>query len=137
MTVAINGTNPQDLLVRRGDTLALYAYRLGNISGIDDLWFTVKRRLDDDDDEAELQVSVDGGLLVIDGATATTPANGSITVVDAAVGNLTVDVAAVEIAKLHGNYVGYWDIQTIDGAVVETLVYGNIRIYGDVTRSTS
>lgn len=130
----INGTNKQDLQIRRGDTLEILAYRLGDLSAIDDMWFTVKRRLADTDTESQIQISLDAGLLAIDGAAATVAANGSITITDAAVGNLTIELAAEESAKLDGGYVGYWDIQTLTGDVVATTVYGNAMVIGDATR---
>lgn len=130
----INGTNKQDLQIRRGDTLEILAYRLGDLSAIDDMWFTLKRRLADTDTESQIQISLDAGLLAIDGAAATVAANGSITITNAAVGNLTIELAAEESAKLDGGYVGYWDIQTLTGDVVATTVYGNAMVIGDATR---
>jgi hypothetical protein len=118
----------------RGDTLDLDLVGLGNLAAADDLWFTVKKQLGDADAAAEIQISLDGGLLAIAGAAATTPANGSITITDAALGNITVALTAVEMAKLDIDFTGYWDIQSLAGATVTTLTRGNAQVLGDSTR---
>jgi len=120
----------------RGDTLAQTITGLGDLSLVDDLWFTVKKQdLNDLDATSEIQISLTGGLLAIAGATATTPANGSITInLPATQGSITVNLAAVEMAKLAIDFTGYWDIQKLTGAVVQTITRGNASVLGDVTR---
>jgi len=120
----------------RGDTLAQTITGLGDLSLVDDLWFTVKKQnLNDLDATSEIQISLTGGLLAIAGATATTPANGSIVInLPATQGSITVNLAAVEMAKLDIDFTGYWDIQKLTGVVVQTITRGNASVLGDVTR---
>jgi len=120
----------------RGDTLAQTITGLGDLTGIADLWFTVKKQdLNDLDATSEIQISLTGGLLAIAGATATTPANGSIVInLPATQGSITVNLAAVEMAKLDIDFTGYWDIQKLTGVVVQTITRGNASVLGDVTR---
>jgi len=122
-----------DLELQRGDTWAITMQRLGDVSGRDKLWFTLKDDKDDADTEALVQIEESAGLVYINGAPAGTPANGSITVTDAVRGNLTVGLAAVESAKLAdvGNL--YYDVQMLDDPVVTTLVHGRAVMVGDST----
>ena len=126
-----------DLDLQRGDTWSITFYRLGNISGRDKLWFTLKDDKDDTDATAWVQIEESAGLEYIAGAAASTSANGSIAVTDAALGNLTVTLAAVESAKLAdvGNL--YYGVQMLDDPVVTTMVSGRAVMMGDVTRETS
>ena len=124
----------QMLELQRGDTLDQDVVGLGDISTADDLWFTLKKQLSDSDASAEIQISLLGGLLAIAGATAGTPANGSITITDLVAGNITVALTAVEMAKLDVDFVGHWDVQSLTGVTVVTRTRGNARILGDSTR---
>jgi hypothetical protein len=120
----------------RGDTFAQTFTGLGDLTGITNLWFTVKKQdLNDIDAAAEIQISQTGGLLAIAGAPAATPANGSITInAPATAGSITVALAAVEMAKLDIDFTGYWDIQKLTGTTVVTITRGNASVLGDVTR---
>ena len=134
--MSIRGTAPnQNIIIRRGDILALYAYNLGSLATIDDLWFTIKRRPSDADTAAVLQVSLATGLLYVNGVAAGDPLDGSITVVSAGAGTILISVAAEEMASLYTVGIHDWDIQTLTGDVVETLTYGHAYIAGDATRS--
>ena len=126
-----------DLDLQRGDTWSITFYRLGDISGRDKLWFTLKDDKDDTDATAWVQIEESAGLEYIAGAVAGTSANGSIAVTNAVLGNLTVTLAAVESAKLAdvGNL--FYDIQMYDDPAVTTLVRGRAVMMGDVTRDTS
>jgi len=124
----------QKLELLRGDTLDLDIVGLGDLTTADDLWFTVKKQLSDVDAAAEIQISLGGGLLAIASSLATTPANGSIAITDLVAGNITIALAAVEMAKLDVDFVGYWDIQKLVGTVVTTLTRGNAQVLGDATR---
>jgi hypothetical protein len=125
------------LALQRGDTWSIVFYRLGNISGRDKLWFTLKDDKDDADATAWVRIEETVGLEYIDGGVADTPANGSITVTDAAAGDLTVALAAVESAKLDdvGNL--FYDVQMYDDPTVTTMVRGRAVVMGDVARVTS
>lgn len=125
-----------DLTLYRGDTWTQPIARLGNISGRDKLWITCKDDKDDADAAAIFKIEETAGLEVIVG-TAGTPANGSITVTDALVGNITVVLAAVEAAKIEATKQFWYDVQMLDGTVVTTLRSGYLMVTSDVTRVTS
>lgn len=118
----------------RGDTLDLDIAGLGDISGRDNLFFTVKVSLEDDDTESIIQIDEDNGLLYLEGAAAAVAANGSITVTDAAAGDITIVLAAAESDDLTPRGGLYYDIQMISGTTVQTLSMAGARISGDVTR---
>jgi len=123
--------------ILRGDTLIINITKLGNISERDEIWFTVKSDLDDTDATAQIQITETGGLLYIAGGTATEPLNGRITVLDATRGNIRILMSSSEAAKLSNDWLGYFDVQVQTGTNTATLRYGNAKILGDVTRSTT
>lgn len=124
-----------DIPILRGDTMDFDLSRLGNITGFTNIWFTVKDDKDLTDTGAIIQIDEDTGLLVINSATASVAANGSIVVTDAAQGNLTITLAAVEAQKLTLIGSAKYDIQWIDAAgIVATLVIGRASVIGDLTR---
>lgn len=125
----------EDLNIQRGDTLVITATKLGDISGRDKLWFTVKDDLADADTGAQIQIEETVGLVYIAGATAGIPANGSLAVTDQVRGDLTVTLAAVEAAKLVTLGRWWYDIQMLDDPVVTTLLRGRALITGDTTRA--
>jgi len=128
----------EELAILRGDTLDIDITGLGDISGRSKLWFTVKNDKDLADSGALIQIEETAGLLYINGAAASVAGNGSITVTDAANGNITIELAAVETAKLDDIGRLYWDMQMLDGSgVVQTMTNGRAVIIGDVTRETS
>jgi len=122
------------LILWRGDTLALPMLNLGSLVGAADLWFTVKKHPADTDATAQIQISLVNGLQAIDGAAATVPANGSIVINNAVSGNITINLAAVETAKLDVDFTGYYDVQLLIGATVTTLTHGCCSVVGDTTR---
>lgn len=127
-----------NLNIRRGDTFVWSPTNLGDISNLGKLYFTVKRLYTDPDTESEIQVEKTAGLLYINRASAATPANGSIVVNNAALGNITITVAAAETAKLDLLLDIFYDVQYISAAgVVTTLVSGLATIMGDSTRGTT
>lgn len=123
----------QELNIRRGDTLPASFSGLGDITGYTDIWFTVKRDPSNADSAAEIQVTGDG-LVYLNG-TAATAANGSITVSDAAAGDISVSVAAIETAKLAIRSGMYYDLQVKVGGVVSTIAAGRAHVIYDVTKS--
>lgn len=134
MTLLVNYfSGTRQLTLGRGATLALGVTGLGDLSAIDDLWFTVKRYQSDADGAAEIQIGSVDGLLAIGGAAASIAAHGSIDIDDAAAGDITVNLTAEEMVKID-SFNGYWDVQSQTGAVIVTLRRGNVRILGDTTR---
>jgi len=130
-------TRSSTISIWRGDTLILSIDNLGDISGRDNIFFTVKRYTHEADSGARVQISESGGLLCVNGAAAATAANGRITVLDATRGRITVLLASEEVAKLENDYLGYYDVQVQSGVLTETLRYGNAKVIGDATLDTT
>lgn len=65
--------------VYRGTTWNVPLTGLPDMSDYDTVYLTIKRRLEDEDEDAIMQLSTDGGLLILNGATAATAANGTLT----------------------------------------------------------
>jgi len=125
-----------DLYLQRGDTWNIEIRRVGDISARTKLWFSLKSDVGDTDAQSLVQIEETAGLEYVNGAAATVAGNGSITVLDATIGNIDVRLEAVESAKLEnvGNF--YYDAQTLD-TDIETKVHGRAVVMGDVTRETS
>lgn len=120
----------------RGDTWAITITGLGTLTGYENIWFSGKPEFDVLDSAAWVQIDTDTGLKIIMQETGT-PANGSISVDDAAAGTITVNLAAIESAKLP-ILNGVFDIQIQkSGGAIDTLTQGKLTITGDVTRAVS
>lgn len=126
-----------DLEIYRGDTWIQPISGLGNIAARTGLWITARFERDDPDSASAFQIEETAGLLYINAAPASVAANGSITVVDAALGNITVRLEAVETAKLAALNKLYYDVQWTDGTDVTTPRRGRLLVVSDVTRATS
>jgi hypothetical protein len=73
---------------------------LGDITLRTDLYFSIKRRTLDPDANSVIQIEETAGLLVVNGAAPAAAGNGSITVTNAVLGNVDIEVAAIETEKL-------------------------------------
>ena len=130
------------LTILRGDTLTVAITGLGDLTGWDELIFTVKQSVEDEDSASVLQVSKklagSDGLEIVDSDATVTAGNGSIVINDETEGDITITVKAVEIAKLPVFIGGVYDVQKedfIDDGVI-TLTSSTANVIGDVTRST-
>lgn len=122
------------ITVLRGDTLSITLTGIGNITGNTKLWFTVKAS-DVADSASQLQVERSVGLLYVNGS-AGTAGQGSITVNDAATGNITIGVLpAASSSLVAGNY--SYDVQALIGGAVTTLVTGRFDVTFDISRAVS
>ena len=125
---------------RRGDSFSVSPTGLGNLTGYAEIYFTVKAHGDDTDAEAAVQIvkkaTGSDGLLYINGEAAQVAADGSITINNQALGNITITLKAVETAKLEPGSFDY-DIELITSAAVTTLAVGAFIIPEDYTRATS
>ena len=126
-----------DLTIRRGDSFSVALTALGDISGRTKLWFTVKEKAVHVDTAAAFQIEETAGLLYIDGDSAGTAGNGTITVDDAAAGDITVTLDEAETAKLRPNDALVYDVQVLDGGSVITLAAGDAEVTADVTRAVA
>lgn len=120
----------------RGDTLSVSITGLGDLTGRDKLWFTVKHSLEDGDPAAVIQIEETAGLLRLVGAAAT-PGDGSLTVDDATAGDVTIAVAAPATAQLVPGCAYAYDVQMLDGSEVRTLTQAAFHVVADVTRSVT
>ena len=128
------------LTITRGDTWSAPLTVPGPLTDFVALDFSVKEKKADSDDDAIVRIrlnasGVGGGLLRINKAAAATPANGSITIDDAALGNITIVLDAAETVNLRP-YKGYhYDVQLITATAVTTLTENRCNVVADVTRA--
>jgi len=121
----------------RGDSLSAALEDIGSLVGYSKVYFTVKGDKADADTSAIIQIEKTVGLKYINGAAATTAANGSITINDEATGDITVALDEAETAKLSpGGY--QYDVQVVRMAgTVSTLTEGTFNVSADVTRAVT
>jgi len=126
------------ITIQRGDTLSATIENLGSLAQYVSLDFTVKQNAYEADDDAVIRIrknasGLTDGLVWLNGAEHTTGADGSITITDAATGDVTIALkAGVTDDLVPGSYV--YDIQLIEAAKVATLITGTLLIVPDVTR---
>lgn len=126
------------ITVPRGDTLSAALTDIGDLTNYSKLWFTVKDDESDTDATSLIQIEKTAGLLYINGTAASVSANGSITINDEPTGDVTIILAAVELAKLSPGQYRY-DIQILrsTGIAVSTLTNGTFIISADYTRAVA
>lgn len=124
------------ITLRRGDTLAIPISNLGPLTGRTKLYFTMKAASTDADSAAAIQIEETAGLLYLNGG-AGTAGQGSITVQDANVGNIVVNLAAVASAQLpvFANYI--FDVQVHVSSTIRTCKVDTAEVVYDVTKATS
>ncbi len=134
-----------DISILRGDTWQQTFSRLGNLTGWDKIWFTVKDEFADLDPAAQVKVEVSAppaatdGLVAIAGAAVAPPGNlnASITMVNVLTGEILVRIEAVETAKLGATRKLWYDVQWYDGTNTLTVLKARCLIESDVTRVVS
>lgn len=119
-----------NLTAHKNNTLLQSITELGDLTGWEEIYFTMK--LEDapsGDTNSAIQVSKDDGLEIIAGEAAGTPGNGSITINDETLGNITIFVDEVEMAKIEARIYDY-DVKIIraSGQKVITLADGRYTI---------
>lgn len=124
----------------RGDTWDLSLSDLGSLTGYVTIDFTIKRSPDDLDADAVVcirknQSGSDDGLLIINGAAAGTPGNGSITVDDETDGDITVHLEASETDDLIPRSGLVYDVQLITASAVSTLRIAPFNILKDIRQA--
>jgi hypothetical protein len=134
LNVTIEGGNRT---VVRGDTWSLAFTDLGDLSTVADIWLTVKADPGQLDAASMLKIQKTIGLETWNGAsTGLTAANASITITDAADGDILVTVKPVQtVEAMIGAY--YYDVQLklADGTIVSPAnATGRWFVNADVTR---
>lgn len=132
---AVSGST---LTITRGDTFSAALTGLGNIATRTKLWFTVKVNRTLADTAAVIQITEAGGLVALNGAAYATSGHGSLTVTDAAAGNVTIALDEAATALLPEISGLAYDIQQLTAAgAVQTLTDSSLSITADVTRAVS
>jgi hypothetical protein len=133
VTATVTGST---ITAQRGDSLSISLTDVGALTGYSKVYFTVKRDTADADTASIIQIEKTAGLKYLNGA-AGTPANGSLTIVDEASGDITIALDEVETAKLDPGVYSY-DVQVVRTAgSVSTLTAGTFEVAADVTRATA
>lgn len=121
----------------RGDELTVSFSGLGSIAGRLALWITAKKERTNTDAQSLIQCIENTGLVVLNGAVATTTDDGEIDVTDEDAGDLTWTVKAEATAVLSLLKTGCYDVQWRDeDGDVHTLSDGTFKVTLDVTRAT-
>lgn len=138
VAVAQRFVQGNDIQIDAGDYMELSFSQLGDISGRQKLWFTVKDSKSEVDAASLIKIEETAGLEIINGTAATVAGNGAITVTDAVTGDITVTLEAEESVKLiEEEGKEYYDVKWVDAAGHElTLVRARALIVSDVTRET-
>jgi len=136
VTAAVSGDT---ITVYRGTTWTIALTGLGDISTYDKIYFSAKASLDDADTEAYLRVYNNAsGLERINQAAPTAATNGTITIDDAAAGDITITINEAETTGLPIISGLSYDIKGIDNdGDVDLISIGSkeFNIAGDVTRA--
>lgn len=138
VTVQSSAVAEDDWTFYTHDTISQAVTGLGNITGYAAVWVVVKDKHGKLDSEAILLVSSDVGLEVLNGAAHGTAADGSVTVDDAAAGDITIALAAAATDDLEPGKGLVWGIKWKDGSGnVYTLLDGDCDILTGPVRATS
>lgn len=130
------------ITIQRGDTLSASLTDIGSLSGYVTIDFTVKEDVGDIDTASIILIRLNAsgsgdGLLYLNGAAAATAGNGSITIDDAATGDITITLAAAETDDLVPMANLVYDVQMITDSAVSTLSEGRCSVVADVRRAVS
>ena len=123
----------------RGDTLQVTLPLMGTISTRSNLVFTVKVSSDDVDSAAIIQIAESGGLITLNGASASSSAWGSLSVTNATTGAVNLTLKGPATAQLAVRDL-VWDCQWLDSSSPpnpNTPIAGGFSVVGDVTRAVT
>jgi hypothetical protein len=121
--------------VRRGDSISTRLTGLGDISARTKLWLTVKENPDVEADAASvIQVEETAGAVYINRKSASASDLASLTVDDAAAGDITLVITAAGAALLKPGTYSY-DVQMLTASGVTTLATGSFVVSSDVTNA--
>jgi hypothetical protein len=140
---AVNAVEASAVTVYRGTTWTIALTGLGNITGWTKLYFTARKHPNDEDSKSLVQVMVtnpasgaNDGLLYFDGVAATDKTKGSITVVDATAGDITI-VVNISMTQCDAQKITY-DVKKLTASGGALLSIGaSFTVVADVTRATT
>lgn len=133
------GYDPYNLVRHRGTTWVITITGLGVLDNISQLWFTLRRRESDTEANSLVQISLTQGLLIVNGAPASTASNGSITISDDTNGDVVILVKPAETVNFPIMQNLHYDLKVLrSSGNVELIHYSNkFSIGKDVTRKIS
>lgn len=134
VTAAVDGS---DIVIRQSDRVTIALTGLGALTDRTKLWFTIKKTPKHDADTASiLQIEETAGLLYLDGAAYGTAAHASLTVDDAAAGDITIVIEEQATALLPTDKGEMkYDIKRLGANGPVTMTEGAARVTVHVTRS--
>jgi len=122
--------------LRRSSNFEWEVFGVGDLSGRSSLYFTVKYMKEKDsalDSQSVIQIEESAGLLYINKAAVSIPANGSITVTDELAGTMTIELTAEETNKLSPNETYLYDIKCDNNVLAE----GKFYVLSSITRTVA
>lgn len=135
-SISFNMPEAGEIVAYAGDSVDFQISGLGSLQDAEKIYFCAKLRKTDPDTSSMILIEQTVGLIRIN-ATAGTPANGSITVLDAEAGNIKVRLDPVESVKIpEATY--FCDVKIInsEGEAI-TKTQGEILFYYDITKAVS
>ncbi len=138
---ATESTNPGTLELKRGDTWSQPITELGSLAGYTYIDFVVKQSEEDLDAKAIVWIrkaasGLSDGLLILNGAEGTA-LEGSITIDDETLGNITINLTATATDDLELDKGLYYDVQKIAGTAVLTMGSGVLNVNSDIARAVT
>lgn len=137
-SVVADSQDPDVITAVRAATLRRTLPPVGSLVGIEELWLTVKRSLEDSDNDALIQTKLTVGLVRLNGAAATA-ADGSLEITDYDAGNVNWLVKAAAVAQLPLIQGAHFDLKgrfSSSGDVVVLIDDGTFNLTSEVTDAT-
>lgn len=130
------GYDPTNIVRYRGTTWNILFENLGVLTDVNELWFTLRKRQTDSDDNSLVQISSVSGMLRSNRLAPDLSSNASVTIIDNIVGNVLVTIKANETTKyLPTDQLNYdIKVERNNGNVDIIQHSSKFRIVGDVTR---
>lgn len=128
--------NTDEIIVYRGTFWSFQITNLGDLTNLDKIWFTLRKRQNDSDSKSIIQIEKTAGLLISNGATATNPSHGTLTVSGSTI-TITVNQQVTQYCEVTNNL--NYDIKalTTGGQVRMLTISDQFIVENDVTRRIS
>jgi len=130
-------TGGDDISRKRGNDWTIAITGLGDISGRDKLYFSIKNQLTDADSASILQIEETDGLLYLNAAVYGTAAHGAIVVDDEVAGDITITVSSGATYQLPIKSNMVFDVKKLESGADLSLTQANFDVTGDVTRAVT